>query len=97
MVGQPSAAPPGPSLLCEDVGFSKTSRSNGLAWWVNDKIGACRTGSGWTARQAALPSSVSFDLAAFDAPLVPLGPGIPRRGCEAVFIAASSPSAAAPA
>jgi hypothetical protein len=81
----PPAAPPGPNLLGVDVGFSKTGKSTGIAWRVGGVIGACRTGSGWAARQAALPPGVLFDLAAFDAPLVPAGPGIPRRGCEGVF------------
>ncbi len=79
------AAAPGPSLLAVDVGFSKTDKSSGMAWRVGGTIGAYRTGSGWTARQAALPPGVLFDLAAFDAPLVQAGPGIPRRGCEAVY------------
>jgi hypothetical protein len=72
-------------LLGVDVGFSKTSKSTGMAWRVGGRIGACRTGSGWAARSAALPRDVLFYLAAFDAPLVPVGPGVPRRGCEAVF------------
>ncbi len=74
-----------PSLLGVDVGYSRTARSTGLAWRVGGRIGACRTGSGWTARAAALPPGTSFDLAALDAPLVPTGPGTPRRSCEAVF------------
>ncbi len=76
---------PSPALLGVDVGFSKTSKSTGMAWRVGGRIGACRTGSGWAARSAALPRDVLFYLAAFDAPLVPVGPGVPRRGCEAVF------------
>ena len=36
-------------------------------------------------RSAALPADVLFDLAAFDAPTVPAGGGVPARGCEAVF------------
>ena len=79
------ATPLGPSLLGVDVGYSKTGKSTGMAWRVNGRIGVCRTGSGWSARAAALPPGVAFDLAAFDAPLVPVGPDIPRRGCEAVF------------
>jgi hypothetical protein len=68
-----------------DVGFSKSNKSTGLAWRVDGRIGACRTGSEWALRSAALPVGVSFDVAALDAPLVPAGPGIPRRSCEAVF------------
>lgn len=85
MSEHPSAARLGPSLLGVDVGFSKKGKTTGLAWRVGGVIGSCRTGSVWTARGAALPAGVVFDLAAFDAPLVPAGLGIPRRGCEAVF------------
>jgi hypothetical protein len=74
-----------PSLLGVDVGFAKDARSTGLAWRVNGVIGACRTGSAWSARSLSLPAGVTFDLAALDAPLVPAGPGIPIRGCEAAF------------
>ena len=74
-----------PSLLGVDVGFAKDARSTGLAWRVDGVIGACRTGSAWSARSLSLPAGVTFDLAALDAPLVPAGPGIPIRGCEAAF------------
>ncbi len=85
MSDDPQAAPPGPNLLGVDVGFSKTGKSTGMAWRVGGVIGACRTGSDWGIRAAALPAGISFDLAAFDAPLVSPGPGVPPRGCEAVF------------
>ncbi len=80
-----SVAPSDPNLLGVNVGFSKTSRSTGLAWRVGGELGACKVGSGWEARRAALPVGVTFDMAALDAPLVPPGPGVPRRSCEAVF------------
>ena len=85
MTEHPSPSTQSPNLLGVDVGFSKTSKTTGLAWRVNGKIDGRRTGSSWEARAAALPIGVSFDLAAFDAPLVPAGPDIPRRSCEAVF------------
>ncbi len=74
-----------PALLGVDVGFSKTAKSTGMAWRVDGRISACRTGSAWEARCAALPAEVTFDLAAFDAPLVPPGDRLLPRGCEAVF------------
>jgi hypothetical protein len=85
LVEDHSVAPSDPNLLGVDVGFSKTGRSTGLAWRVGRELGACKVGSGWEARRAALPVDVTFDMAALDAPLVPPGPGIPRRSCEAVF------------
>lgn len=85
MVSQSAAVTAGPSLLGVDVGFSRTGKSTGIAWRIGGMIGACRTGSTQNLRAAALPRGVSFDLAAFDAPLVPFGPGVSRRGCEAVF------------
>lgn len=73
------------SLLGVDVGFSMTRRSTGLAWRVDGEVGTCLTGSNWSARSVALPPGVTFALAALDAPLVPKGTAIPKRGCEAVF------------
>jgi hypothetical protein len=82
---RPPTALSGPNLLGVDVGFSKTSKSTGMAWRVGGIIGACRTGSDWSVRANALPAGVTFDMAAFDAPLVPTGLGVSPRGCEAVF------------
>ncbi len=87
MVGQPPAAPAEPSLLGVDVGFSKKGKLTGMAWRVGGRILACRTGSDWTVRAAALPAGVVFDLAAFNAPLVP-----PTASWFHKFIGSSPPS-----
>jgi hypothetical protein len=87
VVGQPPAAPAEPSLLGVDVGFSKKGKLTGMAWRVGGRILACRTGSDWTVRAAALPAGVVFDLAAFNAPLVP-----PTASWFHKFIGSSPPS-----
>lgn len=91
-----ATGPASPKLLGVDVRFSETAKSTGMAWRVDGRIGACRTGFTWETRCAALPAEVTFDLAALDAPLVPAGPGVPRRGCEAVNTRAPSQSDAVP-
>lgn len=80
-----SLSPFSEALLGVDVGFSTQGNTTGLAWRVNGQVGASVTGSTWEQRRAALPTGVLFDIAALDAPLVPSGEGIPRRGCEDVF------------
>ncbi len=73
------------ALLGVDVGFSATAKSTGLAWRLDGVGGTSLTGTTWASRAAALPSNVLFDVVALDAPLVPVGEGIPRQSCEAAF------------
>jgi hypothetical protein len=74
-----------PSLLGVDVGFSAKKRSTGLAWRVDGEVGTALVGSTWASRYAALPHGVTFDVAAFDSPLVPRSEEIVKRSCEAAF------------
>jgi hypothetical protein len=79
------AAAEEPNLLGIDVGFAANRHSTGLAWRVGGRIATSLTGSDWATRSAALPTGTTFDLAAFDAPLVPANSDIARRSCEATF------------
>lgn len=73
------------NFLGVDVGFSALSLTTGLAWRVGDHIGATKTGTSWRKRREALPSGITFSIAALDAPILPKHEGQPRRGCERVF------------
>jgi hypothetical protein len=67
------------------VGFSVSSLTTGLAWRVDNRIGATVTGTSWQLRGNALPSDVTFSIAALDAPILPVHEGLPYRGCESVL------------
>lgn len=73
------------NLLGVDVGFSATSRTTGLAWRIDNKVEATKTGTSWVSRRAALPSGATFAIAALDAPILPEHAGELYRGCEGVF------------
>src|SRR4051794_19504178 len=74
-----------PALLGVDVGFSKSSKTTGLAWFANSTIATALAGSSWEERQRALPRGVQFAIAALDAPIVPPHNYTIFRGCERAF------------
>jgi predicted nuclease with RNAse H fold len=73
------------ALLGVDVGFSKTRKSTGLAWFANSKIETALTGSSWEERSRSLPRDIRFAIAALDAPIVPADNYNTFRGCERAF------------
>jgi hypothetical protein len=70
-----------PALLGVDVGFSKSKKTAGLAWFANSAIETALTGSSWSER----PRGVQFVIAALDAPIVPADNYDASRGCERAF------------
>jgi hypothetical protein len=74
-----------PPLLGVDVGFSKTRKTTGLAWFANSTIETVLTGSSWGERSRSLPRDVQFAIAALDAPIVPADNYNAFRGCERAF------------
>jgi hypothetical protein len=73
------------ALLGVDVGFSKSKKTTGLAWFANSVIETSLTGSSLPERTRALPRNVGFAIAALDAPIVPEHNYDAARGCERVF------------
>ncbi len=74
-----------PALLGVDVGFSKSKKTTGLAWFANSTIETALTGSSWSERGRSLPRDVQFAIAALDAPIVPADNYNAFRGCERAF------------
>ena len=74
-----------PALLGVDVGFSKSKKTTGLAWFANSSIETALTGSSWDERSRALPRNVRFSIVALDAPIVPEHNYDAARGCERAF------------
>jgi len=74
-----------PALLGVDVGFSKSRKTTGLAWFANSTIETTLTGSSWSERSRSLPRDVRFSVVALDAPIVPEHNYDAARGCEFVF------------
>jgi hypothetical protein len=60
-----------PALLGVDVGFSKSKRTTGLAWFLGSTIETILTASSWSERRRSLPRDVQFAIAALHAPIVP--------------------------
>jgi hypothetical protein len=73
------------NLLGVDVGFAASSRTTGVAWRIDDDVGTTKAGTSWKERRAALPSGITYSIAALDAPILPEHEGQPHRGCESVF------------
>ncbi len=74
-----------PALLGVDVGFSKTRKTTGLAWFANSTIETALTGTSWSERSHSLPRNVRFAVVALDAPIVPEHNYDAARGCERAF------------
>jgi hypothetical protein len=74
-----------PALLGVDVGFSKTRKTTGLAWFANSTIETALTGSSWQERSGSLPRNVQFSIVALDASVVPEHNYDAARGCERAF------------
>ena len=74
-----------PALLGVDVGFAKSKKTTGLAWFGNSTIETALTGSSWSERSRSLPRGVRFAIAALDAPIVPADNYDAPRGCEHAF------------
>src|ERR1700716_3535998 len=74
-----------PALLGVDVGFSKSKKTTGLAWFVGSTIETALTGSSWSERSRALPRDAQFAIPALDAPIVPADNYNTFRGCERAF------------
>jgi hypothetical protein len=74
-----------PALLGVDVGFSKSKKTTGLAWFAGTTIETALTGSSWSERSHSLPRNVQFSIAALDAPIVPEENFAAARGCERAF------------
>jgi hypothetical protein len=74
-----------PALLGVDVGFAKSKKTTGLAWFANSTIETALTGSSWSERSRSLPRGVRFAIAALDAPIVPADNCDAPRGCEHTF------------
>jgi hypothetical protein len=49
-----------PALLGVDVGFAKSKKTTGLAWFGNSTIETALTGSSWSERSRSLPRGVQF-------------------------------------
>jgi predicted nuclease with RNAse H fold len=74
-----------PALLGVDVGFSRTRKTTGLAWFAGSTIETALTGSSWRERSRSLPRDVRFSVVALDAPVVPEHNYEAARGCERAF------------
>jgi hypothetical protein len=74
-----------PALLGVDVGFSKSKKTTGLAWFANSTIETALAGTSWPDRSRSLPRDVKFAIAALDAPIVPSDNYNAARGCERAF------------
>jgi predicted nuclease with RNAse H fold len=74
-----------PALLGVDVGFSKSKKTTGLAWFANSTIETALTGTSWQERSGSLPRNVRFSIVALDAPVVPEHNYEAARGCELKF------------
>jgi hypothetical protein len=57
-----------PALLGVDVGFSKSKKNTGLAWFEGSTIETALTGTSWPERNHSLPRNVRFAVVALDAP-----------------------------
>ena len=58
-----------PALLGVDVGFSKSRKTTGLAWFAGSTIETALTGSSWSERSSSLPRDAQFAIVALDAPI----------------------------
>jgi hypothetical protein len=73
------------ALLGVDVGFSRTRKTTGLAWFAGSTIETALTGSSGPERSRSLPRDVRFSIVVLDAPVVPTHNYDAARGCERVF------------